>query len=179
MAGVVFSQLQGDNGIYYGKFETPIRAIIESEIERGEAEKSLLSTLFNVEKSDRFAETIMAQSGFSTFRPKREGEIAQNDEFVSGYPKVIEHIEFAKEFAITRKMADDSQNGMCSEMKREPKSFATSYVETKLELASYALANGANATMNYNGIEVDLKTGDGKPLFSKEHTNKAGKKQSN
>ncbi|MEG1806392.1 MAG: Mu-like prophage major head subunit gpT family protein, partial [Clostridia bacterium] len=165
--------------IYYGKFEAPIRAIIESEIERGEAEKSLLSTLFNVEKSDRYAETIMAQSGFSTFRPKREGEIAQNDEFVSGYPKIIEHIEFAKEFAITRKMVDDSQNGLCSEMKREPKAFATSYVETKLELASYALANGMNGTMNYNGIDVDLKTGDGKPLFSKEHTNKAGKKQSN
>ncbi|MEG2117523.1 MAG: hypothetical protein RRZ69_07575, partial [Clostridia bacterium] len=174
MAGVVFSQSQGDNGIYYGKFEAPIRAIIESEIERGEAEKSLLSTLFNVEKSDRYAETIMAQSGFSTFRPKREGEIAQNDEFVSGYPKIIEHIEFAKEFAITRKMVDDSQNGLCSEMKREPKAFATSYVETKLELASYALANGMNGTMNYNGIDVDLKTGDGKPLFSKEHTNKAG-----
>lgn len=179
MAGVVFSQLQGDNEIYFGKFEAPIREIIESEIVRGEAEKNILSTLFNIEKSDRFAETIMAQSGFSTFRPKREGEIAENDDFTSGFPKIIEHIEFAKEFAITRKMVDDSQNGMCSEMKREPKSFANAYIETKLELASFALANGKNPTMNYNGLDVDLKTGDGKPLFSTEHVNKSGKKQSN
>ena len=179
MSGVIFSQMSGNNDIYFGKFEAPIRAIINSEIERGEAETNLLSTLFNIEKSDRFAETIMAQSGFSTFRPKREGEIAENDDFVSGYPKVIEHIEFAKEFAITRKMADDSKYGMCSEMKREPKAFATSYFETKLEVASMALANGMKDSMNYNGIEVDLKTGDGKALFSKSHTAKSGKTQSN
>ncbi len=179
MSGVVFSQMSGKNDIYYGKYEAPIRAIIESEIKRGEEEQTLLTTLFNVEKSDRFAETIMAQSGFSTFSPKREGEIAKNDQFVAGYPKIIEHIEFAKEFAITRKMVDDSKNGMCSEMRREPKAFAESYLETKLEVASRALANGTLSEMDYNGIKVDLKTGDGKPLFSKTHSLKNGKTATN
>ncbi len=179
MANVIFSQMNGENDIYFGKFEAPIRAIISSEIQRGQEEANLLSTLFNVEKSERFAETIMAQSGFSTFKPKGEGEIAENDTITAGYPKIIEHIEFAKEFAITRKMVDDSKQGMCHEMKREPTAFANAYLETKLEVASLALANGTKEKMNYNGVDIDLKTGDGKPLFSNAHTSKNGKTQGN
>lgn len=179
MSGVVFSELSGTNDIYFGRFEAPIKAIIESEIIRGENEKNILTKVFNIDKSNRYAETIMAQSGFSSFSPKHEGGIAENDDFVTGYPKIIEHIEFAKEFAITRKMVDDSQYGMCSEMKREPKAFANAYLETKLEVASQALANGTNSKMEYHGMNVDLTTGDGEPLFSKNHKNKQGKKQSN
>lgn len=179
MAGVVFSQSSAKNDIVFGKFEAPIRAIILGEIERGEKEKNILNSLFNVEKSNRYAETIVAQSGFSTFKPKREGEIAENDDLVLGYPKVIEHIEFAKEFSITRKMADDSKEIMTSEMRREPKAFADAYLETKLEVASLALANGTSTSMNYNGIEVDLSSGDGQPLFSTTHQGKNGVIQSN
>lgn len=179
MAGVVFSESSAKNDIVFGKFEAPIRAIILGEIENGEKEKNILNNLFNVEKSNRYAETIVAQSGFSTFKPKKEGEIAENDDNVLGYPKIIEHIEFAKEFAITRKMADGSSEILSSEMRREPKAFADAYLETKLEVASLALANGTANSMNYNGIDVDLKTGDGQPLFSKTHTGKNGKTQSN
>ncbi len=179
MAGVVFSESSAKNDVLFGKFEAPIKAIILGEIENGEKEKNILNNLFNIEKSDRYAETIVTNSGFSAFRPKNEGEIAENDELTIGYPKIIEHIEFAKEFAITRKMADDSKETLSSEMRREPKAFADAYLETKLEVASLALANGLNASMNYNGALIDLTTGDGQPLFSKTHKTKNGKTQSN
>ncbi|MBR2323738.1 MAG: hypothetical protein IKA39_02455, partial [Clostridia bacterium] len=179
MAGVVFSESSAKNDVLFGKFEAPIKAIIIGEIENGDREKNILNALFNIEKSDRFAETIVANSGFSTFKPKGEGEIAENDEYIVGYPKIIEHIEFAKEFAITRKMADDSKDVMSSEMRREPKAFADAYLETKLEVASRALANGTSTSFSYNGVDIDLSTGDGQPLFSTNHVSKNGKTQSN
>lgn len=174
MAGVIFSQLSGKNDILYGKFIAPIKAIITNEIERGEKESNLLNDLFNVEKSNRYAETIGSETGFRAFRPKIEGGIAENDEIMASYYKTIEHIEFGKEFTTTRKMVDDSQFGMCADMKAAPRNFAQAYNDTKLEVAALALANGNSTSYDYNGFALDLTTGDGQALFSKTHKSKTG-----
>jgi hypothetical protein len=153
----------------FGKFVHPIKALITEESNQWEKDKSVLKDLYNVEKSNRYAETIMGQSDFSTFMAKGEGQGAENDSIEKTYDKTIEHIEFGKEFTITKKMADDAKIGIGANAKAKVKHFVRAYHMTQNELASLALANGTNPSMVYNKATVDLTTGDGHPLFYKSH----------
>ena len=159
----------------YGKFIHPIKALIESESNYQEKQKTILDVLFNVEKSNRYAETVMGQSDFDTFQSAEEGGDPERDTVQKTYDKTITHIEFKKEFWITRKMADDAKFGMGANMKNAPRKLVRAYYKTKVKLAAEALIHGTDTTMTFNGADVDLKTGDGLALFSASHPYVGGK----
>lgn len=161
---------EGVNAPLFGKFIAPIKALIADESNLQEKNKTILDLLFNVEKSNRYAETIMGESDFATFQSKTEGSNAAQDTVQKTYDKIIEHIEFGKEFVITRKMADDAKFGMGANMKNAPRRLVRAYYKTKIQLAAQALINGTGTTMTYNGATVDLSVGDKLALFSKAHT---------
>lgn len=175
--------MSGKNDPMFGKFEHPIKALIENESNLCEKNKSILDVLFNVEKSNRYAETVMGESDFDTFMAKEEGQGAENDSVEKTYDKTISHIEFAKEFTITRKMADDAKFGMGANMKNKPKKFVRAYYKTRVKLAAQALINATKASFVFNKATVDLTAGDGLPLFHNRHTYSTekmkGKTQSN
>lgn len=166
----VYSADSGLNDPLFGKFEKPIKALIADESNIWKKNKTILDVLFNVEKSNRFGETIMGESDFGTFKSKAEGDNAEHDTVQKTYDKFIEHIEFGKEFTITRKMADDAKFGMGANMKNAPRRFMRSYYKTRVELAAKALINGTKTSMSYNGATVDLTVGDKLALFSNAHT---------
>lgn len=169
MANIIYSAMSGKNDPMFGKFEHPIKALIENESNACEKNKTILDVLYNVEKSNRYAETIMGESDFDTFMSKEEGQEAENDSVEKTFTKTIEHIEFAKEFTITRKMADDAKFGMGTNMKAKPKKFVRAYYKTRVKLAAQALINGTSEEMAFNRATVDLTCGDGKPLFCNAH----------
>lgn len=183
MPNFSYSVMSGKNDPMFGKFEHPIKALIENESNLCEKNKSILDVLFNVEKSNRYAETIMGESDFDTFMAKEEGQGAENDSVEKTYDKTISHIEFAKEFTITRKMADDAKFGMGANMKNKPKKFVRAYYKTRVKLAAQALINATKASFVFNKATVDLTAGDGLPLFHNKHTYSTekmkGKHQSN
>ena len=183
MSNFIYSAMSGKNDPMFGKFEHPIKALIENESNICEKRKTILDTLFNVEKSNRYAETIMGESDFSTFMSKQEGQGAENDNVEPTFKKTIEHIEFAKEFTITRKMADDAKFGIGADMKNKPRKFVRAYYNTRVKIAAQALINGTNKTMTFNKAKVDLTCADELALFHKAHpyfTDKMkGKTQSN
>lgn len=166
---IIYSAGIQANEPMFGKFLHPIKALIENESNNLEKQKTILDVLYNVEKSNRYAETVMGESDFATFASKEEGAAAEKDTVQKTFDKTIEHIEFAKEFVITRKMADDAKFGIGANIKSKPKKFVRAYYKTKVDIAAKALINGKNATMTYSNSTVDLKTGDGKPLFSNAH----------
>ena len=170
MSDFIYSAMNGKNDPLFGKFEHPIKALIESESNVCQQQKTILDVLFNVEKSNRYAETIMGESDFDTFQSKEEGAEAAHDTVQKTYDKTIYHIEFAKEFTITRKMAADAKFGMGSNMKNAPKKFVRAYYKTRVKLAAQALINGTQTEMTFNGSKVDLTTGDELALFSNAHT---------
>ena len=181
---IVYSKLSGKNDPIYGKFEHPIKALIQNESNALEKKKSLLSVLFNVEKSNRYAETIMGQSDFDTFQSVKEGQGAENDSFELTYKKTIEHVAFMKEFTITKEMVDDAKaTGMGTNMKAKPKGFVRAYFKTRTKLGAWALANGTAKQGKFNKATIDLTVGDGLALFSGKHTYSQekfkGKTQSN
>ena len=183
MSNFIYSAMSGKNDPMFGKFEHPIKALIENESNICEKRKTILDTLFNVEKSNRYAETIMGESDFSTFMSKQEGQGAENDNVEPTFKKTIEHIEFAKEFTITRKMADDAKFGIGADMKNKPRKFVRAYYNTRVKIAAQALINGTSKTMTFNKAKVDLTCADELALFHKAHpyfTDKMkGKTQSN
>ena len=183
MSKFTYSASSGQNDPMFGKFVHPIKMLIENESNQCEKNKTILDALFNVEKSNRYAETVMGESDFDTFQAKAEGQGAENDSVQKTFDKTIEHIEFAKEFTITRKMADDAKFGMGANMKNKPRKFVRAYYKTQVKLAAQALINGTKKSMVFNKETVDLTTGDKLPLFNKSHpysTDKMkGKTQSN
>lgn len=180
---IIFSKLSGKNDPLYGKFEHPIKALIQNESNALEKKKTLLDVLYNVEKSNRYAETVMGQTDFDTFQSVKEGEGAENDNIELAFKKTIEHIAFMKEFTITKEMADDARFGMGTNMKAKPKGFVRAYYKTRTKIAAWALANATESSGKFNKTTVDLTTGDGKPLFHSKHPYASeklkGKTQSN
>ena len=180
---IIYSKLSGKNDPLYGKFEHPIKALIQNESNAYEKKKSILSTLFNIEKSNRYAETIMGQSDFDTFQSVKEGQGAENDSIETTFKKTIEHVAFMKEFTITKEMADDAKFGIGTNMKSKPQGMVRAYYKTKSKLGCFALANGTSKTAVFNKAKLDLTTGDGEALFSKNHPYAQekfkGQKQSN
>ncbi len=172
---IVFSKLSGKNDPLYGKFEHPIKALIQNESNALEKKKTLLDVLFNVEKSNRYAETVIGQTDFDTFQSTKEGDGAENDNIELGFKKTIEHIAFMKEFTITKEMADDAKFGMGTNMKAKPKGFVRAYYKTRTKLAAWALAHATDSEGKFNKALVDLTTGDGKPVFHSAHPFKQDK----
>ena len=183
MANIVYSAMSGKNDPMFGKFERPIKALIQNESNLCEKEKTILDYLFNVEKSKRFAETVMGQSDFGTFMGKGEGQGAENDSVEKTFDKSIYHYEFAKEFTITQKMIDDSQFGMAADMKAAPRGFTRAYYKTRVLLGANALIHGTEREMTFNRLKIDVTTGDKLPLFHSAHpyftSVKKGKTQTN
>lgn len=169
MGKVIYSKLGGQNDAMYGKLDTPIKMLIENESNQCEKERTVTKVLFNIEKSNRFGETIIGQSDFDTFQAAVEGAGAENDSIQTTYKKFIEHIQFMKEFTITAEMVEDAKTGIALETKSKPKAFVRSYYKTQNKLAALALVNGAATSFTFNKATVDTTTGDGLPLFSKVH----------
>ena len=169
MAEIIYSKSIGFNNAAIGKLETPLKMIIENESDLCKKKGGVLDWLFNVEKSNKFGETIQYSDEFATFQHAAEGAGAEKDSMVETFRKFIEHIPFMKEFTITKEMLDDSINGVASDAKRRAQNFVRAYYLTKNKLGSQAIANGKSKTMTFNKAVVDLTTADGEALFSKTH----------
>lgn len=156
MSNFTYSAKSDKNDPVFGKFEHPIKALIENESKVCEKRKSILDILYTVKKSN-----------------------SEESEF----KKQIGTNEFTKEFTITRQMADDAKLGMDANMKNNPKKFVRAYYETRVKIAAQALIHGTENSMEFNKATVDLTTADGLELFSNKHpysTDKLkGKTQSN
>ena len=169
MSNFIYSKMEGKNDAMFGKFEHPIKMLIENESNACEKAEKVLKALFNVEKSNRYAETIIGESDFDTFQSVKEGQGAENDSVETTFKKTIEHITFMKEFTITKEMADDSKIGISANIKSKPRKFVRAYYKTRSKLAAWALINGTERSGVFNKATVDLTTADGLSLFNNAH----------
>ncbi len=167
---IIFSKSSGLNNAQIGRLETPIKMVIEHESDLLTRAGGIRDWLFNVEKSNKFAETIVGQNEFDVFRAAPEGAGAENDDLEETYRKFIEHIQFMKEFTITAEMMEDAGYGVAADAKRRAENFTRAYHKTQHKICEYALANGTATSGVFAKATLDLTTPDGLPLFSKSHT---------
>ena len=166
---IIYSKSSGIHDSAIGKLETPIKMIIEHESDLLTRRGNIVNTLFNVEKSNRFGETIITGSEFDVFSATSEGEGASLDTVRETAKKFIEHIQFMKEFVISAEMIEDAENGIAAEAKRRAENFTRAYYKTMNKLCTAALSGGTSNQITFAGATVDLRTADSYALFSKNH----------
>ena len=64
---IIYSKSSGNTPAAIGRLETPIKMIIEHESDLLTAKGGICDSLFNVEKSNRFGETIVGGNEFDVF----------------------------------------------------------------------------------------------------------------
>ena len=158
---IVYSKSSGLAPASVGRLETPIKMVIEHESNMLSKKPDLLNTLFNVERSNRFGETIVAGNEFDVFQATRDGEAAESDIVKETYTKFIEHIQFMKEFTITREMMEDANFGVAADAKRRAENFTRAYYKTMHKICEYALANATAASGTFAKAALDLTAPDG------------------
>lgn len=166
---IMYAKSSGLNNAQYGKLETPIKMVIEHESDLQTKKGGICDWLFNVEKSNKFGETIISQNEFNVFSATEEGAGAENDNMQETGKKFIEHIQFMKEFYITAEMMEDANYGIASDTRRLAENFTRAYYKTINKICEYALSHGTSATGTFARATLDLTTSDGKPLFHKTH----------
>jgi len=167
---IIYSKSSGNTPAAIGRLETPIKMIIEHESDMLTKKGGICEALFNVEKSNRFGETIVGGNEFDVFEAAAEGTAAASDTLVETYQKFIEHIQFMKEFTITAEMMEDANYGVAADAKRRIENFVRAYYKTVNKVCECALANGLNTSATFAGASVDLSAPDGLSLFNKNHT---------
>lgn len=179
MANIIFNMESGLNESIYGNSQAPIRAFIEKRAEAYE-QKSVINTLFNREKSSRFAEKVTSMTSMEGPKPGGENTVFPTDGYQEGFSKTIEHVEWRDSFSITRKMLDDSQ---LINFKQKPAAFVAAYYRriAIFGAAMFGSAFGGSTSMTHLGQSFDLKTADGVALFSESHPSKldSGSTQAN
>ena len=167
---ITYSKGSGYADAAVGRLDTPIKMIIEHESDLLSAKGGICDALFNVEKSQRFGESIIGGNEFDTFMYTAEGNAAAQDSVYETYNKFIEHIQFTKEFVITAEMMEDANYGIAADAKHRAENFVRAYYKTINKICEKALISATGATTTYAGAALDLTTADGLPLFSKTHT---------
>ena len=166
---IIYSKSTGINNAAIGRLETPIKMIIERESEQLTKQGGTCKKLFNIEKSNRFGETIVGGNDFDIFKAAEEGAGAENDTVVETYKKFIEHIQFMKEFTISAEMMEDAQYGIASDAKRRAEGFVRAYYKTINKICEAALSGATQHEKTFAHTNIDLTTSDGFPLFSSSH----------
>lgn len=165
----VYSKSSGLNNAAIGKLETPIKMLIEHESELYKKQGGICKWLFNVEKSNKYGETIVSSSDFDTFMATKEGESSVPDYIEETSRKFIEHIQYTKEFSISAEMMEDANFGIASDAKRRVENFTRAYYKTMDRICEKALYNGVYDNTVVAGSTLDLTTGDKLPLFHADH----------
>ena len=166
---IIYSKSSGLNNAAIGKLETPIKMVIEHESDLLTKKGGICDWLFNVEKSQKFGETIVGQNEFDVFTATPEGGAAVADTLRETYKKFIEHIQFTKEFTITAEMMEDANYGVAADAKHRAENFTRAYYKTMHKICEYVLANGTKTVGSFASAELDLTAPDGKALFASDH----------
>ena len=166
---IVYSKSSGLFPEAIGRLETPIKMIIEHESDLLSKQGGIADLLFNIEKSNRFGETLVGGNEFGMFTPTLDGEGVEGEALSESYFKFIEHIQFMKEFIITAEMMEDASYGIAADAKHRAENFTRAYYKTINRICENALANGTTQTLEFGNATIDLTAPDNNPLFCSEH----------
>ena len=169
MPMIMFAESNRLNDSAIGRIDTPIRAVIKSQSDALTKKDGMLNRMFNVEKSKKFAETVVYRDELDEFQGTLEGGSAENDMTEDTFKSTIYHYEYKKKLTISAATIEDANYKVTGDMKRQANAFTAQYYKTREHLGSAALSNGENAFMIFNKHKIPLLTCDGLALFHKAH----------
>jgi hypothetical protein len=175
MPTVIFSTtnsgIDANKNAMIGKWENPLRMIIQNESDICAKNDDIVKALFCVSTSKHFGESFVAQDEFDIFAPTAEGGEAPQDAYREVASKFLKHTTFKKQFRITQEMMEDS---LTSQVDLKARKFVRSYYRTRNLFATKILTGATGTTVTFgptgNTTTFDTTTADGKALYSKSHT---------
>ena len=166
---IIYSKKDSFANSALGKYEQPIKMLIEYESDLLSKKGGIRDWLFNVEKSNHYIEGITMQQGFDIFQGVPEGEGAPKDTINDTTAHFIEHFQYMKEFTITAEMMEDAVVGIASDAKRRIQNFVRSYYNTINKVCATALVQSEDVDYTYANTKLNLRCSDGLPLFHNHH----------
>ncbi|MBQ9988935.1 MAG: hypothetical protein IJP30_04285 [Clostridia bacterium] len=170
MAGIVISKSSELVNSLYGKSQEPIFALIQDQVEAFEKERSALSDIYVMEKTDKYAEKFITETSLPNFTPVGEAGAYPHNEFREGYSKVIEPDTWKNSFEVTMEMVEDANIG---KIKQRAGAFTLSYNRTRELFGAQMLMGGlnSNTAITNGGVTKNYSTAcaDGQPMFSTAH----------
>ena len=175
MAELIFSTtnsgIDANKNAMIGKWENPLRMIIQNESDVCAKTDNLVKALFEMTTSKHFGESFVAQSEFDIFAPTSEGGAAKQDAYKEQYSKFLKHATFKKQFRITSEMMEDS---LTSQMAQKARKFVRAYYRTRNLFASKMLTGATANSVSFgpegSTMTFDATAADGVAMFSKSHT---------
>lgn len=150
-----------------GKFDKPIKIIIEEESNLCRSQGQYDRLIYNVANSDRFAEAYFLENELGILSAVDEGGEGAELSSKEVAKHFVEHTEFKGDCVINKTLVEDSNR---NEIAKRVRKLIRSYWLTRYEFAQQALYKATASSMTFAGKNFDLTTADGKPLFSKDHT---------
>jgi hypothetical protein len=178
MANIIFSESSGINDPVFGKYDTPIKAMIMDYAEPFQSEP-VLNSLFAMVDSTHFAEAYSSMTAMEDWAPVGENGKPKVNGFQTGYTKNIQNLEWKSMFSISKTIIEDTN---ISELKSRPRKFVNAFYRTRENLgaAMYGGALSGKKTIQIavgggNYQNVDITGADGEALFSTAHKSFTGK----
>lgn len=175
---IIFSEGSGLNGSIYGDCQAPIKLFIEQRGEEHE-NNSILKDLFKMGTSENFGDLLSSMTAMEGFKPVGENGAYPVDGMQVGYEKMLRYVTWKNSFAISAEIIEDAK---LMDLQKKPQAFMTGYARSreKFGAALYGGALSGKRSIKVNGMEFDVTSADGSPLFSTSHKPKVkGAVQSN
>ncbi len=150
-----------------GKFDRPIRMLIEEESDLCRKQGRYDKLIYNVVNSDRFAEAYFLENELGLLSAVDEGAAGEELSSKEVAKYYVEHTEFKGDCIINKTLIEDSNR---NEIAKRVRKLIRSYWLTRYEFAQKALYKGLEGEMSFAGKSFELKTADGRSLFNKAHT---------
>ncbi len=169
---ITFPMTEGSglNDSIFGKSQEPIRLFLEKHGEAFE-QASMIKEIFSVQSSKHWSEKIGGMTGMDDFAPVGENGAYPDTGMQESFAKVLEHMTWKRQFAISRELVEDSR---VLELRKRPLAFVTAFYRTR-EKYGAALLGGAirkQTSVSFSGKTFSTASADGVCLFDKEHPSK-------
>lgn len=166
MADIYFSEGSGLNDSIYGNSQEPIKAFIEKRAEAWE-QTSMHDKLFNIEKSDNFAEKVTSLTNLGDFLPVDEAGAYPVTGMQEGYSKTITPMTWKQSFAVTQEMIED---GKMLDLRKSGERFVGSFYRTREKFGAGLLMSAVNAdSVTFGNKTFSTLGADNKRLFANNH----------
>lgn len=175
MANVIFSKstasMSDGTLARIGKIATPLKMIMKKESDLLAKADGPVTWLFNVEKSNAFAETIVTENSMGLLGITDDGGVKPFMGNKEINKVTVEHFEISGQWAAIAAMLEDSiqLGNINAQLKRQAKDFIESYYTTRHYIATAALTSGLSTTFLYDGRQKSIACADGLALFNKGH----------
>ena len=98
---IIFAKNSGLNDDLWKVNDQIVRAVLQDTDNEKNNDDELVSSIYNVEKSDKFGEKISSLTEMGNFDIVDEGDAGIQDEIQQGFSKLIVHKQFMKGFTCT------------------------------------------------------------------------------